>query len=110
MKDSELLLGAVVADLRTGMRIEDVKNLINKHADPASDDVMWQLPKDMDAHDYYRHILHRGVIQEDGTKVTTPIPGFRRWIIENCTAQPAAEAEADPTAILDPYAPPSPFD
>lgn len=86
MKRSKLLLGAVMADFEDGLDEGEVVNLINRHADPASDDVRWRLPEGTDAGDYYRHILHRGAIQEEGMRVRTPIPSFRRWIIESCSA------------------------
>lgn len=112
MKRSKLLLGAVMADFADGLDEGEVVNLVNRHADPASDDVRWHLPEGMGSGDYYRHILHRGVIQEEGMRVRTPIPSFRRWIIENCTAatRAGAEAESGLSVLLDPCRPSSPFD
>ncbi len=106
MQLSELLLGAVVTDFRDGMHSGEVVNVISRHGRPAVDDVRRHLPKGMDAADYYRHILHRGVMQEDGMTVTTPIPSFRRWIIDNCKSGPSRDADSG----SDSCAPATPFD
>ena len=61
--------------------------------------------------DYYRHILHRGVIQEEGMRVGTPIPSFRHWIVENCTARPKTESDGSGiSALPDRYDRPSHFE
>ncbi len=85
MKQSELLLGAVMKGFRDGMRIREVLNLIGENADPESSDSGWHLPEGMSVRDYYRHILHHGVIEEKGMEVTAPIPSLRSWIIATCT-------------------------
>ena len=111
MKRSRLLLGAVMADFEDGLDEGEVVNLVNRHAYPASDDVRWHLPEGMGTGDYYRHILHRGTIQEDGMRVGTPIPSFRRWIIENCTARPKVVSDGcGISALPDRQNPPPHFD
>ena len=111
MKRSRLLLGAVMADFEDGLDEGEVVNLVNRHADPASDDVRWHLSEGMSTGDYYRHMLRRGAIQEEGMSVGTPIPSFRRWIIENCTARPKAEPDGSGiSALPDRHGPPSRFD
>ncbi|MXX88689.1 MAG: ATP-binding protein [Boseongicola sp. SB0677_bin_26] len=113
MWNSKWLLGAVVADLWAGADSGDVINLVNRHADPASNDVKWRMPEGMSARDFYHHILHRGVVQQEtDSTVSRPIPSFRDWIIENCMPRPFSDADADsdPYAIPDPCTPPTPFD
>ena len=84
MKKSELLLGMVMQELHPGMGVGTVINLVNRHARPGDDDVRWQLPRGMEAEDYYDHLVHRGALHEDvDDSIVCPIPSFRDWMIAN---------------------------
>lgn len=94
MWQSDLLLGAVARDFRDGMRLGDVIDLIEKHDDP-SGSRRHRLPKNLDADDYCRHLVHRGVLQADRGAVTTAIPSLRSWIIQTCVEAPTAKSTAE---------------
>ena len=103
MQQSDLLLGAVMLDLRDDMRRGEVMELISRCNDP-SGSLRRQFPNGMDTEDYYRHLVHRGVLhQKADFSVICPIPSFRRWIIQHCgpTPMPNAKAEATDSARSD---------
>ena len=91
MQQSDLLLGAVMHDVRDGMRLGDVIDLIDCRNNP-SGGLRWQFPKGMDAKDFYRHLVHRGALHQCAdSSVTCPIPSFRTWIIKHYTKTPTPE-------------------
>ena len=86
MRESKLLLGAVMQGLRTGMDAGETINLIARYSDHDNDDVRWRLPEGMTPREYYRHLVHRGALHERGDfSVTCPIPSFRDWIVGNAS-------------------------
>ncbi|MCY4542002.1 MAG: hypothetical protein OXB95_06350, partial [Rhodobacteraceae bacterium] len=81
MHDSKSLLAAAMRDLLPGEDTASIKYRIGKLAG-SRDALGWELPDGMKANGFFKHLVHRGALQQlpDGS-VHCPIPSFRRYMI-----------------------------
>ena len=85
MKDAPGLLGLLMTRLHGNMFSGHILSLIDQidaqHS--GTRDLIYRLPQNMTARDYFDELIHHGALQEldDGT-VECPIPSFRQFMIE----------------------------
>ncbi len=80
MRRADILTARVMAGLKNGMRFGEVEELIE---DSVVDRPRQRLPKGKDAAWFLDHLIHQGALYrhtDDG--VHSPIPSFRRYLIE----------------------------
>ncbi|MCY4226303.1 MAG: ATP-binding protein [Gammaproteobacteria bacterium] len=79
------LTAAVMAQFRTGMNLEDIRELVEDNAKPGKgfDLENSLLEGKRDAYGLIEHLVHQGVLQEAGSGAFySPIPSFRSFLIE----------------------------
>ena len=97
MLQSRHLVGAVMRNLREGMREDDIIDLIAAKAS-SRPGRGWTLPSGTDADAFLDLLTHRGALQRrKDNSVHCPIPSFRSILIEEGKSGPGSELEsADP--------------
>ena len=102
MRGSKLLLAAVMEALDPDNDRDNdagiVKDVINDQIGKGHGS-RWQLPKGMDADDFYDHLVHQGALQEhaDGS-VDCPIPNFHNYMTG--LGDPPPEPKPAPCPLL----------
>ena len=73
------VMRSLVPDMKMGEVLEAIWRLERDSRDKGP---QWSLPKDLDVHGFYAHLVHRGALQEraDHT-VHCPIPSFRTHLV-----------------------------
>ena len=81
MERSSFLVSAVMCALRPGDRSGDIVDRMEMLAGSKLGS-RWRLPDGMNANGFFKHLVHRGALQQlpDGS-VHCPIPSFRRYMI-----------------------------
>ncbi len=86
MRGSGQLLAMLMREIGDGLREGQIKSSIRRLGDSGEKARIYEqeLPKGMDADDYYLELIRQGALQErkDGI-VSCPIPSFRDFIIKN---------------------------
>ena len=84
MKDSDLLLAAIMSEMEQSNSRRQVRTLIEnlRRKDEFVEESGEHIPQGMTVKSYYDHLTHRGALQErDSGLVECPIPSFRQFLI-----------------------------